>query len=73
MDDAKKLFLRLKAEQINEGLYSKKCARQDCDDCPAHVPASFVESETDNGTQQVDIYFVCVRTILKQLISNLKK
>ena len=73
MKDAKKLHLRMKAEQINEELYSKKCARNDCDDCPAHIPTHFIPSETDDGFTQVDIYCVCLRTVLKSFISNLKK
>ena len=72
MNDVKKHHLRMTADIMSKELYSKKCAKLDCDDCPAHIPANFVESETENGTPQLDIYCVCLRTILKRFMSNLK-
>jgi len=73
MTDLKKVQLRTKAKQLLEQLYSKNCAKNDCDDCPAHIPTHFIPSENDNGTTQVDIYCVCLRTVLKSFIANLKE
>lgn len=73
MNDIKKHHLRMTADLMSKELYSKKCAKLDCDDCPAHIPANVVETTTDTGIPQVDIYCVCLRTILKHFMANLKE
>ena len=60
------------ATQLNKQPHSKKCAKFDCDDCPAHVPTHFVPSDTYNENPQIDIHYGCLRTYLKKFISNLK-
>lgn len=72
MNDAKKLFLRLKAEQIVENLYSKKCARKDCENCPARVPTSVGQMVFKDGQYTIDPIPVCAREVLKLFIKNLK-
>lgn len=72
MDDAKKLFLRLKAEQVRENLYSKKCARKNCENCPARIAIGIGRMVFKDGLYGIDPEYVCVRDVLKQFIKNLK-
>ena len=72
MNDVKKHHLRMTADLMSKELYSKKCAKLLCGDCPAFVETIPAQQVFDGGWHHVPAKHACLRSLLKQFQNNLK-
>ena len=73
MNDVKKHHLRMTADLMNKELYSKKCAKLTCSDCPAFVETVPATQVFDGHWFHVPAKHACLRSLLKQFMSNMKE